>query len=63
MDDSSYFRFGYDKKTKYVYIIPIITSELGKFKHTAPYIVKWVTEGKCLILLTYSTKYIWQAFY
>ena len=33
------------------------------WKHTAPYIVYWITERICLILLTHSTNYIWQAFY
>ena len=41
-------------------------SSQGKWvnwKHTAPYIVLWITDRICLILLTHSTKFIWQAFY
>ena len=41
-----------------IYIFSIITREMGKLKHTAPYIVWWITERICLILLTHSTKYI-----
>ena len=46
-----------------IYIISIITRKWVNWKHTAPHIVKWTTERICLILLTHSTKYIWQAFY
>ena len=46
-----------------IYIISIITIEMGKLKTYSPDIVLWVMERICLILLTHSTKYIWQAFY
>ena len=57
-----HFRFDDDNKTKYIFS----QSSQGRWlnwKHTAPYIVKWITERICLISLTHSTKYIWQTFY
>ena len=33
------------------------------WKQTAQRITWWITERTCLILITHSTKYIWQAFY
>ena len=36
MGDSSYFRFDDDNKTKYIYIISIITREMGKLKTYSP---------------------------
>ena len=35
----------------------------ANWKRTAPHIALWRTERICSIVLTYSTKYIWQAFY
>ena len=58
----SCFWFDDDNKTKYIFP----KSSEGKWvnwKHTVPYIVWWITERICLILLTHATKYIWQAFY
>ena len=36
MGDSSYFRFDDDNKTKYIYILSIITREMGKLKTHSP---------------------------
>ena len=36
MGNSSYFRFEDDNKTKYIYIISIITKEMGKLKTHSP---------------------------
>ena len=33
------------------------------WKHTATYIEQWITKSICPILLTHSTKYIWQTFH
>ena len=33
------------------------------WKNTAPYIEKWIPKRICSILLTHSTKYIWQTFH
>ena len=39
MGNSSYFLFDDDNKTKYIYILSIISREMGKLKHTARHIV------------------------
>ena len=45
-----------------MYILSIITREMGKLKtHSPLYCI--MDEKICSILLTHSTKYIWQAFY
>ena len=62
MGNSSYFRFDYGNKTKYI-LSQSLQGRWVNWKHTAPYIVQWITERICLISLTLSTKYIWQAFY
>ena len=36
MGNSSYFRFDDDNKTKYIYILPIATREMGKLKTHSP---------------------------
>ena len=46
-----------------IYIFSIITREMGQLKKQPSHIVQWITERICLILLTLSTKYIWQAFF
>ena len=61
MGNSSYFRFDDDNKTKYIYSLNH-QKEMSKLKTHSPRIVWWITERICLILLTHSTKYIWQAF-
>ena len=62
MDKSSYFRFDDDNKTKCI-LSQWSHGKWVNWKHTAPYIVWWINEKICLILLTHSTKYIWEAFY
>ena len=46
-----------------IYILSIIPSEMGKLKIHSPTYRIMDNERICLILLTHSTKYIWQAFY
>ena len=46
-----------------IYILSIITGEMGKLKTGSHMNCRMDNWEKCLILLTHSTKYIWQAFY
>ena len=39
MGNILYFRFDYDDNTDYIYVLSIITKEMGKLKHTAQHIV------------------------
>ena len=53
MDNSSYFRFDDDNKTKWIFS-KSSQGKLVNWTHTAPYNVHWITEKICLILLTHS---------
>ena len=46
-----------------IYILSIITREMGIVKTHSPHIAKWLTERICLNFLTHSTKYISRTFH
>ena len=53
------------RQSIYIYIYIFSQSSQGKWvnwKHTTSRIVSWITERMCPILLTHSTKYIWQLY-